>query len=200
MYWSDKGNGDFEQPQEGNTVGICSWIIDLGTQAGSYEGKPTSAAKTLVAWELGQKMKNGKPFRVIKYYTQSLHENANLRKDLEAWRGRQFTEDEKKRFDPRNLLGKVALLLLMKDKKEKVRIKSVSKVPGGMPVPAVIEDKIYFSLQGYTQEDYKALPGWIQEIIAKSPEYQALADFSPALGTKADEEEEAPAEQEEVAF
>lgn len=199
MYWKDTGSGDFEQPEEGNCTGICSWIIDLGTQTGSFKGEPTSRNQTLIAWELTQKMKNGKPFRVVKFYTQSLHENANLRKDLEAWRGRPFTDAEKKQFDPRNLLRKPALLLLVPDKDGKIRISSVSRIPREMTAPTEATDEIYFSLQDYTTEAFEALPKWVREKIAKSPEYKAVSGFNPPLGMLVSDEE-APAEPEEVMF
>jgi hypothetical protein len=37
-------------------------------------------------------------------YTASLFEKANLRKHLESWRGRKFTDDELKEFELENLI------------------------------------------------------------------------------------------------
>src|SRR5208337_1405024 len=45
-----------------------------------------------------------------KRYTLSLHEKAALRKDLESWRGRTFTEEELKGFDVENVLDVPCLL------------------------------------------------------------------------------------------
>ena len=42
---------------------------------------------------------NGRRFQLRKDYKNSLHEKAGLRKDLEAWRGRRFTDAELAGFD-----------------------------------------------------------------------------------------------------
>ena len=48
---------------------------------------------------------HGRRFDVARVYTLSLHERAALRKDLESWRGRKFTEMELDGFDLEKLLG-----------------------------------------------------------------------------------------------
>ena len=40
-----------------------------------------------------------------KQYTCSLSDTASLRKDLDSWRGRRFTDEELKGFDLRNIVG-----------------------------------------------------------------------------------------------
>ena len=50
-------------------------------------------------------MEDGRPFAVSKTYTASLFEAAALRKDLESWRGKSFTEEELGGFDISKLLG-----------------------------------------------------------------------------------------------
>ena len=45
------------------------------------------------------------PLTVSRTFTVSLHEKANLRKFLSAWRGRDFTTEEAKAFDVSKLLG-----------------------------------------------------------------------------------------------
>ena len=42
---------------------------------------------------------HGRRFDVARVYTLCLHERAALRKDLESWRGRKFTEQELDGFD-----------------------------------------------------------------------------------------------------
>ena len=46
-----------------------------------------------------------KPRAISETYTNSLGEKANLRKMLENWRGRAFTQEEMDGFDLRNVLG-----------------------------------------------------------------------------------------------
>ena len=52
MKWSDSGGKEFEQAPAGTHVARCIKLIDLGTQFGEYQGKPTSARKVVVSWEL----------------------------------------------------------------------------------------------------------------------------------------------------
>lgn len=47
----------------------------------------------------------GKNFMVSKSYTASLNDKANLCQDLETWRGRKFTAEEKMGFDLEKLVG-----------------------------------------------------------------------------------------------
>ena len=72
----------------------------------TYSGERTKTQhKVNVIWEIGEKRDDGKPFRPRKRYTLSLHEKASLRKDLESWRGRPFTDSELEGFDLEALLG-----------------------------------------------------------------------------------------------
>jgi hypothetical protein len=48
---------------------------------------------------------SGRRFDIRGLYTLSLSDKANLRKHLEAWRGRKFTPLELRGFDLENLIG-----------------------------------------------------------------------------------------------
>ena len=82
-------------------------IIDLGTHT---EDSPQFGRKTqhkmMIQWECPEYRieieKDGKkldlPRAISRRYTMSLGKKANLRKDLEAWRGKPFTDDEVRRI------------------------------------------------------------------------------------------------------
>jgi hypothetical protein len=114
-------NKDYEPTPCGVQQAVCAFVEDIGTQAGTYDGKPTFKHQIVVCWELGAKMKKGdyagRPFMVSKFYTLSLGEKANLRHDLESWRGRQFTEQELNGFDVEKLKGVNCLLNIVEAKK-----------------------------------------------------------------------------------
>ena len=78
---------------------------------------------------------------ISKTYTASMHEKAALSKDLESWRGRAFTDEERDGFDLKKVLGQPCLLNVIHENKGGTvyaNIASVSPVPKGMPVkPAV---------------------------------------------------------------
>jgi hypothetical protein len=74
----------------------------------------------------------GKPFMVSKFYTLSLNEKASLRKDLQSWRGKPFTEEELKGFDVEKLIGANCLLNIVEY--EKLDKSSGTKIAAIMPL------------------------------------------------------------------
>lgn len=181
MNVSDRGGGDFEQAPAGTHIGRCVRLIDLGTQFGEYQGKPTSARKVVVTWELPNALMTegeyaGKPFLVGKWYTASIGEKANLRKDLVNWRGREFTEEELKGFDIKKLLGVPCMLSLTPNEKGKVRVTGIMKLPPGTQCQGQINPAIYFSLERdeFNQSVFDGLSEYWQTEIKKSPEWGDL--------------------------
>ena len=178
MKWADNGGGDFEQPPAGTTVGRCIQIIDLGTQRGEYQGKANVRRQNIIGWELPNDLQSdgdykGKPFRVSRFYTASLGKKANLRRDLEQWRGREFTEQELQGFDPQNILGKCCLLALTPNEKGKIKVTGVMALPKGMEVPGQVNPNLFFSLDAFDRKVFDSLSEGLRKIIEVSPEYQS---------------------------
>lgn len=176
MLLTDKGM-EFEQPPAGTEVGRCIRIIDLGTQEGDFQGKPTHKRQVLITWELpNTKMTEGdqagKPFIISKFYTASLGEKANLRKDLVNWRGREFTPAELLGFDLKDILGKACMLGITANDKGKSRVTAVMALPRGSEVPEQINKSIHFDLDNFDLETFEALPKGIKAMIEKSPEFK----------------------------
>lgn len=90
--------------------GICVDVIDKGILEVTFAGKTKKQHKVTIAWQIDEKRDDGKRFLVYKRYTLSLNEKANLRKDLESWRGRAFTESELQGFDVETVIGANCLL------------------------------------------------------------------------------------------
>lgn len=106
---------DYERPDTGLHSAVCYGVWDLGTQMG-FGG--VLKHQVVVGWEIDQKVSSGdyagKPMTVHKTYTLSLNEKANLAKDLESWRGRKFSDDERKEgFDLERLVGQRCMLNLV---------------------------------------------------------------------------------------
>lgn len=179
MKWSDTGGGDFEQAPVGTYVARCVKIIDIGTQKGEYQGQANFKRQVIVGWELPTEMMRegehaGKPFTVSKFYTASLGEKANLRKDLQNWRGREFSAEELAGFHSKNILGKPCMLSLTANDKGKTRVTGVMALPKGMEVPAQVNESIYFSLDEFNQDVFNGLSKGYQKFITASPEYQGI--------------------------
>jgi hypothetical protein len=149
---------DFEPVPTGMQQAVCAMVCDIGTHKGEYQGKETMRHQVIILWELEEKKKEGQwagePFYLSKFYTLSLGKDANLRKDLESWRGKPFTTEELQGFDIENLIGANCLLNVIEDK-EKAKISAISPLVKGMP-------KIK---QTMTEE-----PEWVDKFRAKSIE------------------------------
>lgn len=183
MQWSDSGSGDFEQPPIGTHVARCVKIIDIGTQKGEYQGKATFKRQVIIGWELPTELMGegdyaGKPFVVSRFYTASLSEKANLRKDLANWRGRDFTDQELAGFAAKNILGKTCMLSLTLNDKGKVRVTGVMAAPKGMAVPEQINPSVYFSLDEFSREAFEKLSDGYKKFIQASPEFRSATDPS----------------------
>ena len=102
----------FPLPEAGTVQAVCCGVWDIGLQPHEYKGEKKVKHDIVIAWELAELINSpeseyhGKPYMLSKTYTLSLGEMANLRKDLESWRGKPFTEAELKNgFDIENLYG-----------------------------------------------------------------------------------------------
>ena len=82
--------------EAGTYLAVCSGLIDLGIQYNEKFDKKIH--KVLIIWDIVDEFieVDGKkqPRKLSKEYGLSLHKKAALRKDLEAWRNKTFTEQE----------------------------------------------------------------------------------------------------------
>ncbi len=177
----NKGGSDFEPIAAGTYAARCYSMVHVGTITEQYEGQPKTQNKIRLSWELPTELKvfkeeNGEqPFFVSKDFTLSMHEKSSLRKYLEAWRGKAFTDEEAKSFDVTKLLGKECLVSIIHEaKKDKTyaKIASVSTLPKGMICPPQINDTFEFSWSEYNQSKWDSLPEWLQTKMKGSKEYQ----------------------------
>lgn len=103
-------NRDFIPAPAGVHAAVCCDVVDLGVLEVTFGGKTKKQHKVRIVWQIEEVMEDNKPYLVGKRYTLSLHEKAALRKDLESWRGRPFTQEELQGFDLEALIAAPALL------------------------------------------------------------------------------------------
>src|SRR5579863_4111692 len=153
---SDKG-GSFQSAPVGTHVARCIKIIDIGTQTGEYQGKVLERNQIIVMFELPTTlMDDGNPFVASKFYTNSLNEKANLRHDLEQWRGRAFSKEELGSFDLMNILGKPCMVSIIEKPEVKgTKVGSVMSIPKGFQVPEQVNPSFSFWLDEYSEEKYQ---------------------------------------------
>lgn len=140
----DGGGGDFEPAPAGNHSAVCTQVFDMGIQDTGFGDKHL----VLIGWEIEPKRTDGSAHIVWKRYNLSLNEKANLRKDLEGWRGVAFTDDQlKDGFDLANVLGKPCLVNVIhnnKDNRTYANVAQISPMPKGMPVLKITSEILYY--------------------------------------------------------
>ncbi len=207
----ENSGANIEPIAPGVYVAVCYGLIDLGTHLNPLFGN--EAHKVLVQWEIpevrgdfdrdGQKV--SLPRAISKRYTLSLSEKANLRRDLESWRGRKFTAQELAGFDLRNLLGAACQLQIVHETNKEGRtfgtIAAIMALPKGMPKPAPENPQAFFSFEeaGANPVLPAGVPEWITKIITESNEWRKThaAGQAPAKSPVARAVEE---ETEDVSF
>lgn len=183
---------------EGTYLAVCNTLIDLGVQFN--EAYKNSSKKVLIGWEIPEETfttSDGKelPKTLTKRYTASLNDKSNLRKDLAAWRGRDFTEEELKAFDLRNIIGKSCLInVIHRDSGDKTypQVASIMALPKGMKPGKLSTDPLIFDLDKDELNLIEFLPEWIQKIIKNSTTYQEKTLVPPEVNELPADDEEAP--------
>lgn len=156
---------------------ICYGVIDLGTQQplpGSQFNKGP-ARKVMIMWEFpeerielerdGQKL--DLPRALSKEFTLSLHEKAALTKALISWRGRPFTEEEKKGFDLKNVLGANCMINVTHKDNGYEEIQAITPLPKGLQKRQPENGVVLYDID---QEVPSTIPEWIRKKIAASDE------------------------------
>lgn len=183
MYVPEPEHSTFTPPPSGTHAAICYRFIDLGTQVTEWQGAKKNVHKVLISWELPDaRMEDGKPFTISQRYTWSMGDKANLRKVLEAWRGRAFAEADfvgPNRFDVKNIIGKPCLVTIVhvsKDGKTFANIASVSAMPKGMQPPQPENEPLYFAMdrERFSMEAFEKLSDKLKEQIRGAPEFAAM--------------------------
>ena len=155
----------------------CIRVIDLGTQRNDYQGQITWKRQALIIWELPQQLSNDVPMTISKFYTLSLHEKSNLSMDLVSWRGRPFTETEKKGFDITKLIGIPCQLNVMHNEKGKEKISSVMPLGKDGKIEDQILPSISFSIDDFQKgqrESFNQLSEGIRKMILRSIELDGI--------------------------
>jgi len=187
----DSGGGDFKRVPQGVFVARCFQLIDMGTQTQIGQFGAKTAHKISVGWEIFGEDDNGEPLTVNvdgknmpltikKSYTMSLHEKANLRKDLEAWRGRAFSEEEAKGFDISKLLGAYCMVNVTTSEnggKTYSNVAGLTPLPSALKAnkPAGVHEFFVFDLDKPDMKVFNSFHEKLQMAIKKSPEWMRIS-------------------------
>lgn len=178
----------------------CTWLLMIGTQKEVYKGEDKIMKKVLIGFELptiqlpADHPKAGEPAFISGKYTYSLADKANLRADINSWRGKGLTDEEAAAFDIGKLIGAPAVITVIhntgKDgSKTYANIssiapeKSMEAMIPGFKVPAQINPSLYFSVDWLTSKEgaeyampiFDKIPKYYQDMIMKSDEWMEYA-------------------------
>jgi hypothetical protein len=107
-----------------------------------------------------------------------MNEKANLRKFLESWRGKKFTDAESESFDITKLIGVPCLLSVIhkvsKSGNTYAEISGVNLLPKGMTCPEQITPSQMLSYTAWDEGLFQSLPDFIKSKIVTSQEYRAM--------------------------
>ena len=184
MIARNSGGVEIPKLEGGVYTAVSSAMIDIGLQTNEKFDK--TQRKFMMVWtilneqiEINGEMQD----RVIsKEYTFSLHEKSTLKKDLQAWRGKAFTDEELNGFDLLNVLNKACQLQIIQEErngKSYNNIAGIMSLPKGTEIKGV-ENAYYFDIETEsTWIHYKNIPNWIREKIKKANNYESsgLKDY-----------------------
>jgi hypothetical protein len=180
--------GNFIQVEPGTYVARCYSMIEIGTVEIEYKGDKKKQHKVSITWELPTETaifhedRGPEPFVVSKKYTLSMHEKANLRKDLESWRGKGYTDEEAEKVDITKLIGQPCLLSVIQQprpddaSKTYTAISSITKMMKGQDCPDQINPTRILSYDNFNWEVFDSLSDFMKDQIRSSDEFKQMQE------------------------
>lgn len=179
LYVEEKSGSGIAPLAEDTYPAVCYALVDLGDQYNAAYDK--FSRKVVIGWELpgetitidGEEV----PRTFWNTYTASLSQKSQLRKDLTSWRGKEFTAEELKGFNLRNIVGVPCMIQIVHRKsadgtKTYANLASVTKVPKGFPAPKGTLPEMIYDIEESDPSVVEELPQWMQDKIKASNNYQ----------------------------
>ncbi len=159
-------NDKVKAPQvpDGQHIAVCCDVQDLGILEVTFGNNTKKQRKVVVWFQFGQVDDDGNRYLIGQRFTLSMHEKANLRIFLEAWRGKPYTEDQAREgVDVENMIGVPALLQTALNDRDYANITAIMRLPKDMPAIEVsnyvrAQDRDHASVQAEQQEQDDDLP------------------------------------------
>jgi hypothetical protein len=182
-----EGESNFTPVPPGMHLARCYRVVDLGTQKSEYLGTIKHLPKVMLQFEVHGEDEAGKPIvtaknepmTISKNFTLSLAEKATLRKDLQTWRGLEFSPEELRGFELKNVLGAWAMISVIKttgnNGKEYTNIAAIMQVPPQVKKAGLPDghNKLgIFSIEEPDMEIFETFSDGLKTKIQGSPEWQ----------------------------
>lgn len=182
----DKGGG-FEPHSEGQHAMLCVDVINLGAKIEQFGDFPAKEVeKVALVFVSGERNEDGSLRLVTVEVTNSMGEKANLRKLLESWRGKSYTEEQAKAGVPiHKLQSQVGLAniehITTSKKRLFAKLISLTPLPKVMTPPSndLLEEYVRPEFFDKRKEEYaKAVRAFRSDAFGDEPVY--TDDDAPA--------------------
>lgn len=141
--------GDYHAPPQALHPAVCCDVIDLGVETTDWGPKH----KVKIVFQTEEVCPETKaPYTIGKKYTFSLGDKAALRRDLETWRNRKFTEQELVGYDLEKVLNANAQIQVIHQMGQKGTYAYIAAV---MP-PS--KGQVPLKVAGYTRKQWNVNP------------------------------------------
>lgn len=202
-----KEGGNFKAvplPEPQTTVARCYSVIHIGTIPNVFGGQIKGEVEKMhITWEMPKLLgvfdddKGPQPFVIGLELTLSTNKESNLAKLISQWRGKPFTMEEQKGFDPSIMIGKKCLISFVHKTKKKyagqnlteitnantvLDFNTIMQLPKEMECPAQINESYVWDwepiVEGrkpFDKAHFEKMPNWIQEKIKTSNEFKRYA-------------------------
>lgn len=190
----DTGGGDFKKVPQGTHMAVCNMVAVLDGQKSSWQGQEKIVDQIYIRWEVpGERIefeidgvKKEGPMSIGKRYTNSLSEKANLRKDLQGWRGKEFTQDELNGFDIESILGKPCQIIVTHREggngNTYANVTGVAGWPKGVESPTAENELIYYAPE--EPASYDNLADWLKKLIDEAVPVARTSEPAQATPTE----------------
>lgn len=163
----------YERPEGGTYAARCVNLIEMGTHTEADfndKTKMVDKKKIKITWELNELMSDGRPFVVSWDGNTSFNEKSTLFKMLQSWRGKPFTDEEKRSFALNTILDKPCMLNVTLNEKGYNKVVGVMPLPKGMTIPERHNDLVEFTIDMIGTETFTKLPNFIKDRLWASKE------------------------------
>lgn len=180
MKVKDRARPKLPPVEPGVYIAVCVHSIDLGEQLCEYKDKSSSYNNQVqLVFELIDETIeiDGKqePRTLSRTFNFTQSKNGGLRKFVQSWMGKTFSDEAFAEFDTNDLVGMPAQLsVVLSESGEYANIDAIMQLPKGMAAPTPVSQLIRYDIEPWDDAAFAALPDWAQEKVKKSTQYQKL--------------------------
>lgn len=177
MKVKSKAKPKIPQMEPGVYVAVCIGVVDLGEQ--HSELYKNYSNKVLFIFEIPDELVEvdgeQKPRWISREFTMSTSKKSKLLEFISAWNGKQYTPETFGELELFDQIGKACQLqLVASENGEYTNIATVMQLPKGVNVTRKETDTYAFDMDQWSDDVFDSLPGWMQEKVKKSTQYQTM--------------------------